>query len=598
MADKFLNTGQGAVNLSNGTVNIIAAELGAVNLVPSKPIKTNATKQLVSENLDIADITNLQSELSTKLSTTGGTVTGDLQIDGGSLLLENYTDTLRFRNNNADIAEIGVGVVQPSQALDIVGSSIAGTNTVKIWNNLNVAGNVEFNGSINGISDTTLQYTSGLTSDVQTQISTIVTDISGRLSLSGADTMAGDLQLGGNGITGIDAISSQHPYSIETKAVEFKIDSEDYGSCVLRMSADKSNLVETYTPKIIFEMDGYQEQGAVFMGNNDLNLASSTTSNGGINLRTINTMGDWDTAPVRLKVTTAGGTIVQGSDGAMTDYALRQFYIKHPDCTGTLEKGWVFGCQTDLKPTSNDMDMYLECRRGIDNRIAGAFWDQNGSGTTAINFTGQHRCTGLDMKSLESNIGKVVIATGMYRNFVEPGQCIGQNANITITDAIPIIELCDSPSDKRVLGVLAKKEESNRSYDVGMFGTFYDKIDGDDRAYINSLGEGAIWISDANGPLENGDLLTSWYGGYAVKQDDDIVRSTTIGKITMDCNFAPETEPMQCYDHTDDNGEMVFRPMLNDAGEPMYEPAYQTGTYTGGSIIYKTAFVGCIYMCG
>ena len=74
MADKFLNTGQGAVNLSNGTVNIIAAELGAVNLVPSKPVKTNANKQLVSENLDIADITNLHSELSTKLSTHGGTV--------------------------------------------------------------------------------------------------------------------------------------------------------------------------------------------------------------------------------------------------------------------------------------------------------------------------------------------------------------------------------------------------------------------------------------------------------------------------------------------------------------------------------------------
>jgi hypothetical protein len=66
MADKFLNTGQGAVNLSNGTVNIIAAELGAVNLVPSKPVKTNATQQLVSADLDIDDITNLQSELSTK----------------------------------------------------------------------------------------------------------------------------------------------------------------------------------------------------------------------------------------------------------------------------------------------------------------------------------------------------------------------------------------------------------------------------------------------------------------------------------------------------------------------------------------------------
>jgi hypothetical protein len=66
MADKFLNTGQGAVNLSNGTVNIIAAELGAVNLIPSKTLKTNATKQIVSADLDISDVTNLQSELSTK----------------------------------------------------------------------------------------------------------------------------------------------------------------------------------------------------------------------------------------------------------------------------------------------------------------------------------------------------------------------------------------------------------------------------------------------------------------------------------------------------------------------------------------------------
>jgi len=66
MSDKFLNTGGGSTNISNGTANIYGAVLGAVNLNASMPIKTNSTKQLVSEKLDIPDIQNLSSELSLK----------------------------------------------------------------------------------------------------------------------------------------------------------------------------------------------------------------------------------------------------------------------------------------------------------------------------------------------------------------------------------------------------------------------------------------------------------------------------------------------------------------------------------------------------
>ena len=66
MSDKFLNTGGGSTNISNGTANIYGAVLGAVNLNASMPIKTNTTKQLVSEKLDIPDIQNLSSELSLK----------------------------------------------------------------------------------------------------------------------------------------------------------------------------------------------------------------------------------------------------------------------------------------------------------------------------------------------------------------------------------------------------------------------------------------------------------------------------------------------------------------------------------------------------
>jgi len=64
MADKFLNTGgSGNVNISNGTTDIFAATLSSANLDPSRPIKTNAVRELVSSNLDIADINNLQQEL-------------------------------------------------------------------------------------------------------------------------------------------------------------------------------------------------------------------------------------------------------------------------------------------------------------------------------------------------------------------------------------------------------------------------------------------------------------------------------------------------------------------------------------------------------
>ena len=66
MSDKFLNTGGANINLSNGTATLFGATIGAINLDPSQPLKTNSVRQLVSEKLDIADVNNLQSELNTK----------------------------------------------------------------------------------------------------------------------------------------------------------------------------------------------------------------------------------------------------------------------------------------------------------------------------------------------------------------------------------------------------------------------------------------------------------------------------------------------------------------------------------------------------
>jgi len=67
MSDKFLGYGS-STDITNGTALVYAASLGASNLDPSMPVKTNATRQLVSTKLDISDVNNLQASLNNTIS--------------------------------------------------------------------------------------------------------------------------------------------------------------------------------------------------------------------------------------------------------------------------------------------------------------------------------------------------------------------------------------------------------------------------------------------------------------------------------------------------------------------------------------------------
>jgi len=124
---------------------------------------------------------------------------------------------------------------------------------------------------------------------------------------------------------------------------------------------------------------------------------------------------------------------------------------------------------------------------------------------------------------------------------------------IDIDDAQPILALSRKRKDKRVYGVLSGLNRSNNS---------------NDRLCVNALGEGGIWIVNTNGNLENGDLLqTSNELGYAEKQDDDIMRNFTIGKIVMDCTFELNSPYYNC--------EVI------DSQKDL-----------------RRAFVACVYYCG
>ena len=91
------------------------------------------------------------------------------------------------------------------------------------------------------------------------------------------------------------------------------------------------------------------------------------------------------------------------------------------------------------------------------------------------------------------------------------------------------------------MGLYLKKKDSDnyRKTNTGNFVSLYNKTDETDRVFINSLGEGAIWVCNENGNLDNGDYVcTSSYPGYGMKQDDDILHNYTVAKVTQNVNFS------------------------------------------------------------
>ena len=104
----------------------------------------------------------------------------------------------------------------------------------------------------------------------------------------------------------------------------------------------------------------------------------------------------------------------------------------------------------------------------------------------------------------------------------------------------------------------------------GVWGSVIPVKEGEnDRLIVNSLGEGAIWICNINGNLENGDYITTCeIPGYGMLQDDDLLHNYTVAKITQDCNFELDNSYYDCV-----------------------EFEFEGNTY-------RKAFVGCTYHCG
>ena len=170
-------------------------------------------------------------------------------------------------------------------------------------------------------------------------------------------------------------------------------------------------------------------------------------------------------------------------------------------------------------------------------------------GSVEINFTGQHRTFIDGVPTSESGdfVGLIVSANKNKYMKMSKGVEMGSNA-ITINESLPLVSLSTVAHDKACFGVISDAEDpETRKDSFGNLITVSSKKEkGDTRVYINSVGEGAIWVTNINGPLESGDYITtSNVAGYGQKQDDDVLHNYTVAKITMDCDFDPVTQPVQ-----------------------------------------------------
>jgi hypothetical protein len=212
-------------------------------------------------------------------------------------------------------------------------------------------------------------------------------------------------------------------------------------------------------------------------------------------------------------------------------------------------------------------------------------------------FTGQHATICLDLSgAIMSNVVSTVTVgdegvevfsystittdyTGFLLSSADEGytsipnqnlKLFGSNA-INIIEALPKTRITTKDKDPAVFGVVT----NNASTEFNADGTW--TLDSDPlwgtclwgRVRVNSIGEGALWITNINGNITNGDYLcSSEIPGYSRKQDEDGMYNYTVAKATMSCDFDLNSSNYKCEEIT----------------------------YNGST--YKRAFIGVTYHCG
>jgi hypothetical protein len=173
------------------------------------------------------------------------------------------------------------------------------------------------------------------------------------------------------------------------------------------------------------------------------------------------------------------------------------------------------------------------------------------AGVRLMNFTGQHRCTFDTSIDPVQSVGLIACASGSLWSLTENLDNTSQVDHITINESLPEVILSSKAYSTTIFGIVSDTEDTNntrKSQNAGRFVSIYQNPFGEkQRIFLNSLGEGGIWVCNENGPLQNGDLITtSNVPGYGMSQGTGTIMNYTVGKITIDCDFTAPPLPIMC----------------------------------------------------
>ena len=150
----------------------------------------------------------------------------------------------------------------------------------------------------------------------------------------------------------------------------------------------------------------------------------------------------------------------------------------------------------------------------------------NGPGVNYGPFTGGHEVRLADTVKEALQPGLIVVVTGRAETRVEDA------GSVSLSSTLPTVALASQANDQRVFGVVVAEQPLHE-------GHWYAAAAGERFAAVNALGEGRVWVTDVNGPVHAGDLVTtSRVPGYGQRQNDDIFHSYTLGKVIEDADWS------------------------------------------------------------
>jgi hypothetical protein len=530
------------VQFRDAAIYINSSADGQLDIVADTEIQVAATTVDLNGNLDVSGtalVTGVLTATATSVHTGGITSGGDIISDTDSTdsigstgvrWLKGWFDTLA-----AGTLTIGSGsITDSSGAISFGNENLTTTGIVtaagtSVFTNLDISGDID----VDGTSNLDIVDIDGAVDMASTLQVDGVATFTGRDIHSGGITIANAGQIGSVGDTDAIAIASDGVVTLTQKLIGTELDISgdiDVDGTTNLDIVDIDGAVNMATTALVTGVltttATQVATGGITSGGDIISDADSTDSLGSTGVRWLK--GWFDTLQAGTLVMGAGsitdtsGAISFGNEDLTTTGAVAGATIKSSGAVfsgGKTSKSFgTVGCSFEdgdnhmvsdgeaclaVNRLTNDGNL-IELAQGgsVEGTIA-----VSGSTVSYNGFCGTHESLGVSTDTAVGTVVSTIDDLDVYLSGGKSGQTREHHAKIKVSDSV---------GDVRVYGVIQ---------------SFND----DGKSIVASVGIGEVLVT---GACSGGDLLVSNGDGTAKVQDDDIIRSKTIGKVTIGDNTA------------------------------------------------------------